>query len=398
MNVIRRFTDEELVQLDAKRDGNIFIINNEFYKILYADGENNFTYVSKIDKKGEVMICKNCDTDIKGSGFILCADCGEFLHIECSSQCTKCGNNICDSCLITQKFKCKQCYNVDVHTMEFMSATMFESYLKCPYAFKHEYILNTIPEEERNNKYSLIGSMLHDLFEKYSLIRPLTEKHIKALQEEYEVNFEAIPENYFTNYNDKEAFRIAHLFTVANFIKREQEVNKPLMTEQKHFVKLHNDLPQIRCTFDRINGDKDDVANWELEDYKTGKIYSSDKLQNNMQLPIYAMAIKELYGEYPKTLRLLFPQYLDSKGIMQIREFIYQGDNIYVCKVKRGGTYTIDLNQRLKQMIDIYSKIKRGEFDLNTSNQHFCDNFCYLNKQGMCESLTTKWQNINKRR
>jgi hypothetical protein len=154
---------------------------------------------------------------------------------------------------------------------------------------------------------------------------------------------------------------------------------------------LHDDLPDIRVTIDRINGNANDVENWEVEDYKTGAVYNAEKLRTNMQLPIYALAIKKIYGAYPKSLKLYFPQH------KQERVFERVTDDIYVCTVARGGTYSISLTERLNQMVEIYQKIRRGDFPPNVKNNHFCQNFCSLGKRDMCDGLSTKWNLLKMR-
>lgn len=281
--------------------------------------------------------------------------------------------------------------------MEFISSTMFEGYEKCPFRFKHEHILGTLTDDMKENKYSATGSALHDVFEVYSKIRPLEPKHVLDMHGLYREKFNTISDGLFEG--DKDDFLNKGLLTIANWYHEETSLNKPipLMTEQQHFFTLDGIDTKIRVTFDRINGEEGKPDEWEVEDYKTGKVYSSDMLRDNMQLPIYALAIKHLYGALPKILRLRFPQHTDKHGTVQNRVFERFSDDMYVCDVKRGGTYTISLSERIERMKQIYNDIKRGHFPCNTKNEHFCNNFCAVGKNGMCDGLTTKWGMLNKR-
>lgn len=339
------------------------------------------------------MLCRNCDGYInKGEQFTSCSSCNTTLHEDCVFHCVQCNNILCDVCAKQQKYKCKECYNIQHYSMEFISSTMFESYLKCPNLFKHEFVINTLSEADKQNKYSVVGSMLHALFDKYSQIRPLDGDVDAEMVTEYSKEFDKININLFDSEEDFWSTKATHLDTIRNWFRDEQNKPIPLFTEQQLFVELHPALPKIRVTLDRINGVMNNPNEWEVEDYKTGKVYSSDKLTNNMQFPIYAMALRHLYGSSPKVMRFIFPQHTDANGNVKTREFERVTDDVYVCSVKRGGTYSISLTERLQQMVNIYSEIKRGDFKFNVSDDHFCSNFCPLGKTGQCNGLSTKWK------
>ena len=46
-------------------------------------------------------------------------------------------------------------------------------------------------------------------------------------------------------------------------------------------------------------------SGYEIIDYKTGK-RNDKKLKDDLQLPIYSLACKSMYGEYPKRLMYMF--------------------------------------------------------------------------------------------
>lgn len=333
------------------------------------------------------MICRNCDDNIIGES-VQCSVCSSPLHDDCKVKCIKCFVPLCYECATKNKFICNECKVVTTFDMEFISSTMFESYYTCPFAFKHEMILGSLTEEERNNKYSVIGNLLHDLFEKYSQIRPLTEEVKCAMELEFSELYDQISTELFNDPEDMDSFRSIAYNTLCHWFDNELSMIIPFEVEKQHFIKLHDKLPTIRVTIDRINKEDD---NYTLIDYKTGKVYSSDKLRDNMQLPIYAMAIRHIYGKLPTSLTLYFPQHQTK------RVFELISDDLYVCKVPRGGTYTMYLPECLNKMIEIYEKIKVGEFTPNTKNQHFCNNFCAVNRKGLCEGLITSWR-LNERK
>jgi RecB family exonuclease len=344
------------------------------------------------------MICANCQLEIKNEKQVVsCTACNKHMHKDCAYQCIECGAYLCDRCALEQRFKCNECRNVEMYTMEFISSTMFESYEKCPYAFKHEHILKTLDEDERENKYSTTGTLLHDIFDKWSQIRPLDEEALETALKELYAGFDLINIKLFEDGSDRETHKKRCIQTLKNWFDREKDRPLPLYTEKEHFFEVEGLDVKVRATVDRINGDPDDMSTWEVEDYKTGKVYSSTMLNNNMQLPTYAMAVKAFYGEYPTVLRLVFPQHTDAKGIVKTREFERISDDVYVCDVPRGGTYSFSITERKQKMIEIYDHIKRGEFPLNTKNSRFCEGFCALGKAGKCAGLDTRWNLANQR-
>jgi hypothetical protein len=265
---------------------------------------------------------------------------------------------------------------------------MFEAFEKCPYLFKDIFIINH--GDEIPNKYSRTGQELHILFDKWSQ-KGVSDKDWEFMIEEYDEQFKTIDDKLFDDEEDKQKFLTQGHLTIHRWFDEELFKPIPLMTEQKFFTKLHQDLPPVRATIDRINGNKDDVSNWEVEDYKTGKIYPANKLRNNIQLPVYAMTIREQFGALPKILRLRFPLHQAERVYERIT------DDLYTCQVKRGGIYNISLAETLNNMVSIYKSIRQDRFLPNTQDLHFCENFCPKFKEKSCKALTTKWQMLMKR-
>jgi len=343
-----------------------------------------------------MSFCKNCEMTIKNTE-VKCAVCEAPLHNDCKQQCIQCGVPLCDEHAIKNKWKCSSCLDAMkvVNSMEFISATMFESYLKCPYAFQQEFIVDEkyktrMDDDEYANKYSKTGQALHNLFEKYSVLDPEQYSYKKMLAD-YKKMFNEISEDFFEDELDRQTFYERDKQIIKNWIEEEATKPRPLYTEKKHFTNLHPDLPPVRATIDRINGYENDPMNWEVEDYKTGKVYTSNMLKNNMQLPIYALTIQEQYGALPFALKLYFPQH------QKYRIFERENDDVYICHVPRGGTYVISLQERLEKMVQIYKQIQRGDFSFNTKNRHFCENFCSVGISGMCDGLTTAWSALKQR-
>jgi RecB family exonuclease len=253
-----------------------------------------------------------------------------------------------------------------------MSASRFDSYMTCPYMFYNQYILNTISKEDSNNKYNVIGNLLHKIFDKWSQIRPLNEELIAL---EYTNAFDSIDRKLFDDDYEFNTLKTLHTTTLSNWIRHEETMQVPRTSEQEIEFNIDGiDVP-IKAILDRIED------NYDLLDYKTGKVYSSDKLENNLQMAIYALAIKHKYGVLPKKITLYFPQF-DAERVFE--NII--GDT-YVCNVKRGGTYSFTLTDRINTMQSIYTKMKKGIYPLSTQNSYFCSKFCAVGLTKQCDAV-----------
>jgi putative RecB family exonuclease len=82
---------------------------------------------------------------------------------------------------------------------------------------------------------------------------------------------------------------------------------RPMALEQIFKIGLTSELdgkaPNLTGRIDRV-----DKVDGELEiiDYKSGKQPSAVDLKADLQLPIYALACRDLFGEYPRRLTYMF--------------------------------------------------------------------------------------------
>jgi RecB family exonuclease len=79
---------------------------------------------------------------------------------------------------------------------------------------------------------------------------------------------------------------------------------KPVAVEQRFAISLGNDLT-LSGIIDRIDRRPD--GGFEIIDYKTnGKLPPRTKIKTDLQLPIYHMAVEDMYGIAPKQVTLYF--------------------------------------------------------------------------------------------
>jgi len=126
--------------------------------------------------------------------------------------------------------------------------------------------------------------------------------------------------------DQKERLKIKAETQLDNFIVMQSSLSgKPVEMEKTFKIELSDII--LTGKIDRI--DKTE-SGYEIIDYKTGK-RDDKKLKNDYQLPIYSLACKSLYDQYPKRLMYMFlneeePYIMnfDDDGIDQIIENILQ--------------------------------------------------------------------------
>lgn len=313
------------------------------------------------------MYCANCFSEITDDGFVECVDTGVVMHEECANHCIECGLPLSDQHSIKNKFICNSCSNEKNIKIDAIRRSHIEDYKTCPYRFKLQTIDGITAE---SNAYAQNGILLHDLFEKQA---NQEEYFIDDMKKEYLEKFET----GVTNFRDWEV--------EANLPKREREKGlkcidayyeyistapKPLDTEVKIQFELFEDTPKVQCTFDRI---EEVDGKLYLKDYKTGKVHVGRKLSNDLQIPLYIMAIQAHYGRLPESFQLLF--------LSENKERTYNkiSDDVYICTVGK-REYSISLEETKKELARIFSKIQKGLFQIptDTLNKWNCENRCAM--------------------
>ena len=313
-----------------------------------------------------MLKCANCFQEIKKKDLVYCVNSNQPLHKDCANPCIKCGKPLTDTESIANKFTCKQCKKENIIEIDHIRRSHIENYKTCPHMFK----LLVIDEiEVPNNPYAESGIILHDIFDKASndtsitkedMIEEYTSKYAKIDNfKEYQIE-KSVPKTLYEN----------GLKAIDNFIKYNTTAPKPFETEKTIQYSIDDDLPKIQITFDRINKINDRL---HLVDYKTGKVYVGKRLANDLQIPTYILAVQEHYGVLPETFTLLF--------LAENKERVYNkiNDNEYVCTVGKRD-YVVNLQDKLREINSIFSKIKQGLFDIPVGklSPWYCENRCGL--------------------
>lgn len=283
------------------------------------------------------------------------------------------------------------------YPIPYFSYSQLNTFLTCPESYRLTYL--TEKRERRGNKYTELGSILHDLFERQG--KALIFGKQFTLQEAlkaYNKTYMALKDNERTKvyFDDKEDF-IKMYQKGAQALKNYYEVyeeEKPLFVERQFKKSIAQGLPPARSYIDRIDGDKDDPSSWVVTDYKTG---SSPKpkayLRKDFQLALYASQIYAEFGAYPKAVQFVHPV------PQKTQTAIHKGDGVYEFTNQRKPVVEFSVADAIititNTLADIVKAIDEDNFPL-VPDSWGCK-MCFFFQDGTCEPFNKEmngWENI----
>ncbi|MGB9707434.1 MAG: ATP-dependent helicase, partial [Microgenomates group bacterium] len=239
-----------------------------------------------------------------------------------------------------------------------LSYSQIETFQLCPLQYKYQYILRipSLPQASAS-----FGESIHNTL--YNFYREfLKNKNIGKEQLISIFKRQWIPIGYNSKLHQlkmqKEGEKILSDF-YENFHHKDLEI---IGLEKKFKVKINNKI-SIVGKIDRI--DKIEKNKIEIIDYKTGKIPDEKELKQNLQLPIYALAVKNIFTN----------QRLNNI----ILTFYFLSENKKISK-KISNKEVINLKKKIIKTVD---EIKKSSFFPKVGP--WCD-FCPF--QMICEA----WQ------
>lgn len=241
--------------------------------------------------------------------------------------------------------------------MKVIRQTILNDFKQCGFMCKSRWneIGEYEVEEEKTNKYAMVGIVLHEVMEEWGQII-----YNKEFEEDYFHNLidkklNEVPFDLFENREELEGYRVS-LHEQFNWLKEQANSREILFTEHNFFHEGlidEIDLP-ITGTIDRIDGNLNEKRAI-LIDYKSGKPYTKKSLSTNIQAFLYSLAFYREFNFLPE-------------------RFVF-----YFSKAKKKMTIYITpqfLQDAGLEVISIYLKMKQGEFEANCKNKFFCKNFC----------------------
>lgn len=140
-----------------------------------------------------------------------------------------------------------------------------------------------------------------------------------------------------------------------NLRNKQMDKDWNVLAVEQHFEFIYNDRCIIHGFIDRI--DYNSKGELRVLDYKTSKqIYKDDKIKTPLQMVIYALACKNLYGKIP---------------IEFVYDFIFLGEEQYACS----NGYLARGEKKLNKLLDsINDCVLTNEFSPNpTPLCYWCD-------------------------
>lgn len=274
--------------------------------------------------------------------------------------------------LLKEKVVNKQKAGVSYKLPKHFSFTQLKAYSTCPLQYKYAHILR-IPVRGRatfsfgktihatlQQFFELVKSQAlanqQDLFAKGNENLDLgkikvTEKDLLDIYEKNWIN------DWYDDKSEHDKYKKKGREALKKFFADwEKEKIIPEYLEKGFNFKIENYT--IRGVIDRIDKHKD--GGWEIIDYKTGKSKEKVDNDNKMQLLIYQLAAREVFGQEPKLLTFYYIE--DGKKVQ------FLGSEQDLRKVK-------------EDILRIIEKIKSGDFSA-TPSPHVCK---YCDFKDICD-------------
>ena len=227
-----------------------------------------------------------------------------------------------------------------------LSFTRVDTFEQCPRRFRYQYVdgLPQVPAPQLS-----FGSSLHAtlewLYDRKHPVLPSLEETLKALYDSWQT------EGYVDVGRDEQLAAYEHARNiVSNLHARisKEGFRLPVAVEAWFEVEFPGDVVVIGA-IDRI--DADDQGLLHVVDYKTSRrARTRSQVQQSLQLAIYALATRELYGQLPASVAL---------------DFIVPGVTVTV------PTEDLDLAAVPQRLEQVAARIRAGE-DTPTPNR-LCD-------------------------
>ena len=168
------------------------------------------------------------------------------------------------------------------------SVSQFTSYKKCPRLYQYRHVMK-IPEKSRY--YYDFGSTIHNIAEQLTKMQKEGQHVDETIADKLLTKFWK-PEGYKSDIDEKRDYDEAKKILKV-FIEEQSKSKSEIWDIERWFETAIRDV-RIRGRIDRI--DKDE-AGFMVIDYKTSKtVPSLNELKKDMQLLVYALAVRDMYG------------------------------------------------------------------------------------------------------
>ncbi len=205
-----------------------------------------------------------------------------------------------------------------------------DDYLTCPLKYKYVNILR-VPIMEHHTV--IYGRAMHEAVTKYFQFKTAGKNmSVADLLNTFKDSFD--PQGFLDEKHQEERFRVGQGALIKFFNEEEKRNSRPLYIEKEFSFILGDN--KITGRFDRIDMEPDGAV---IIDFKTSGIKTqkeADKrTKESLQLDLYALAYKNVFGQLPKRLELYF---LESGiiGVNQIQDSSLEKVKDKIENVSRG--------------------------------------------------------------
>lgn len=242
--------------------------------------------------------------------------------------------------------------------MEYISPSRIHTYNSCALSFKFRYIEKMTEIDETTDWYADYGTLIHDISEN---IAKGDISSVEMAQHKFDEVFPhiAIPEKNRPTYYKQGKQAVDSIFQELSGLE--------IVGVEKEFnAYIDFSMPKLYGFIDLVY--RDEKGRLIVRDYKSSRVYDKSTMDKQFQPYVYALACKELYGEYPYMFEFDFVRFGEKKQIIINEPFVQMG------KIK---------------ILGFWNKVKNEEFE-PTYNPFYCQNFCgfrslcpvYLKKGG----------------
>lgn len=176
-----------------------------------------------------------------------------------------------------------------------------DDYLTCPLKYKYVNILR-VPILEHHTV--IYGRAMHDAVSKYFCFKMAGKKMTQVdLLDAFAKSF--IPQGFLDERHQEERFRIGQEALIRFFNSEEKRGSQPQAIEKEFSFILGDN--KIVGRFDRVDMEEDGAV---IMDFKTSQINrqkdADKRTGESLQLALYALAYKNIFGILPKRVELYF--------------------------------------------------------------------------------------------
>ncbi len=186
------------------------------------------------------------------------------------------------------------------------SHSRLNTFEQCRLKFKYRYIDKIIVIEKSIEAF--LGKIVHNTLEQlYSQVKenkiPTIDEIITYYSNNWEENYNPTIKIVKKELTTKDYFNKGIQFLLGYYTKHKPFDDNTLEVEKRIMIDLDgNGKYRLQGFIDRLvhNLEKDEL---EIHDYKTGNsLPTQEKIENDKQLALYSIAIKELFGEDKEVL------------------------------------------------------------------------------------------------